>query len=57
MGPDKLKMSPGSLLSGMLIVSSVAQLFACRTKGPDPVFGEGGEPGFVIPQLLLVIQL
>lgn len=56
-GPDKLKMSPGSLLSCMLIVRSMVQLFACRTEEPDPVFREGGEPGCVIPQLLVVIQL
>lgn len=55
--PDKLKMNPGSLLSRMLIVRSMAQLFAYRTKGPGPVFRERGEPGFLIPQLLVVIQL
>lgn len=41
MGPDKLKMSPGSLLSCMLIVRPTVQLFTCRTEGPDPVFGKG----------------
>lgn len=48
-GPWQVENEPWfSLLSCMLIVRPTVQLFPCRTEGPDPVFGEGREPGCVI---------
>lgn len=57
-GPWQVENEPWfSPLSCMLIARPIVQLFACRTEGPDPIFGEGRKPGCVIPQLLLLIQL